>query len=67
MEYRVAWSIDVDADDPIDAARLAESIYMKTEGCRTYEVFEWEPLDVGSGARLSPEHQDVDLDIEDDK
>ena len=60
-EFNVSWSIDVDADDPEDAARLAESMYIKTSNCRVYEVRQWEP-DIGHGSSLSMEVTNIDLD-----
>ena len=57
-EYRVTWEIDVDAENPTEAARLAEATYVKTEGCRVYEVALWDGLDLR-------DPRVVDLDLED--
>ena len=57
-EFTVFWAIEVDAENHIEAARLAEAAYMKTTGARVYQVERLEHLRIG-------EIIDVDLDAED--
>ncbi len=63
-EFQVSWSIDIDADDPREAAEIAETSYMKAKGARVYEVRQWEPLSVGNGGVLPETAVTIDLDEE---
>ena len=57
-EFTVLWAIDVIAENHVEAARIAEASYMKTEGARAYEIEEC----CDDGKII-----DVDLDAEDRK
>ena len=54
-EYRVVWEIDIEANSPEQAARLAED-EMKTPGCRYFRVQEHD----------MPEDELINLDEEED-
>ena len=63
-EYQIEWTIDLDGDDPRDAAEHAEH-YMRQEGARTFVVREWK-LDLQVEGPYLGEPVTVDLDDEED-
>ena len=42
MEYRVTWIIDIDADSPNDAARLARQVQLDPDSTATHFIVQTE-------------------------
>ena len=60
MEYRVNWTIDVEAGTPKQAAKQALAIQRDPESAATAFDVHW----IQQGARVAPYHRAVTIDVD---
>jgi len=60
MEYRIKWEIDLEADSPEQAARLAQAIQRDPKS--TASIFEVVPMEKMIEPKLNEHEKTIDLD-----